>query len=42
MRLTHRGIQVVCESPDLRIEYPATAFAADPRVAGFDWTRVMG
>ena len=37
LRLTPRGVQAVCEFPRLAIEFERTAFAADPRIAG--WRR---
>ena len=39
IRLSASGIQAICEFPDIRIGFDRTAFAADPRIAAFDWDR---
>jgi hypothetical protein len=41
IRVTRRGVQAVCESPRLAIEFEPTVFAADPRLAGFSWERAI-
>jgi hypothetical protein len=41
MRVTSRGVQAVCESPRLAIQFEPTVFAADPRLAGFSWERAI-
>lgn len=33
------GVRAVCEFPEQRLEFGVTAFAADPRIATFDWQR---
>jgi RES domain len=39
IRLSASGIQAICEFPDIRIGFDRAAFAADPRIAAFDWDR---
>jgi hypothetical protein len=39
LRLGPLGAQALCEFPELRQEFPADAFAADPRIAAMRWTR---
>lgn len=39
IRLGSSGIQAICEFPDIRIGFGRETFAADPRLAGFDWNR---
>ncbi len=33
------GARAVCEFPDARLEFPRSAFAADPRIANLRWER---
>jgi hypothetical protein len=42
IRLSPSGIQAICEFPDMRIGFDRDAFAADPRIASFDWNRMHG
>src|SRR4029079_16399665 len=37
LNLKAPGARVVCEHPDLRLEFTRDAFAADPRVATLRW-----
>jgi len=39
IRLSRSGVQALCEFPETRVEFARDAFAADPRVAGFNWDR---
>jgi hypothetical protein len=39
IRLSASGIQAICEFPDMRIGFDRNAFAADPRIAAFEWDR---
>ncbi|MGD0640375.1 MAG: RES family NAD+ phosphorylase [Roseiarcus sp.] len=39
MRLGPTGVQALCEFPLARLEFDRKAFAADPRIAEFDWRR---
>jgi hypothetical protein len=39
IRLSASGVQAICECPDMRIGFDRNAFAADPRIAAFDWDR---
>jgi len=39
LRLGTSGAQALCEFPEKRVEFPPTAFAADPRVASLKWER---
>lgn len=39
IRLSPSGVQAICEFPETRISFDRTAFAADPRLAAFDWDR---
>jgi hypothetical protein len=41
IRVTQRGVQAVCESPRLAIQFEPMAFAADPRLAAFSWERAV-
>ena len=39
MRLSPSGVQALCESPRIRIEFAPATFTADPRVRDFSWSR---
>jgi len=39
LRMSSKGIQALCEFPDVRVEFSRDAFANDPRVANIDWER---
>ncbi len=39
IRLGPAGVQAICEFPDVRLGFGRDAFAADPRLARFDWDR---
>jgi hypothetical protein len=39
IRLSRSGVQAICEFPERRIGFDRAAFAADPRIAAFDWER---
>ncbi|MGU3495613.1 RES family NAD+ phosphorylase [Xanthobacteraceae bacterium A53D] len=39
VRLSPSGVQAVCDFPDRRLDFPPATFAADPRIAAFDWRR---
>jgi len=39
IRLSASGIQAICEFPDMRIGFDRGTFAADPRIAAFNWDR---
>lgn len=39
LRLSESGVQAVCEAPRQRLEFDRAVFAADPRIASFDWRR---
>jgi hypothetical protein len=39
MHLSDAGVQAICEAPKSGIAFDRTAFAADPRIAGFKWRR---
>lgn len=39
IRLSASGIQAICEFPEMRIGFDRNAFAADPRIAEFNWDR---
>jgi hypothetical protein len=39
MRLTHLGVQALCESPKLAIQFAPETMAADARTATFAWER---
>ncbi len=41
MRVTWSGVQALCESPRIRLEFEPTTFAADARVAAFSWDRAI-
>jgi hypothetical protein len=39
LRLSRSGVQALCEFPRQALEFPPGAFAADPRIAEFNWER---
>lgn len=39
MRLSHSGVQALCEYPRQAVEFSRDTFAADPRIAGLNWDR---
>ena len=39
MRLSASGVQAICEFPRNALEFGTEAFAADPRIANFNWIR---
>ena len=39
LRFTAAGVQALSAFPDTRLEFPPTAFAADPRIAAMAWQR---
>jgi hypothetical protein len=39
LNLNAHGARVVCEYPELRLEFTREAFTADPRIAGLGWER---
>jgi len=39
VNLNAHGARVVCEFPEVRLEFDRNAFAADPRIAGLRWER---
>ena len=39
LHLTSRGARALCEDPERRLEFDRRFFAADPRIAAFDWNR---
>src|SRR5262245_9546236 len=39
VNLNAHGARVVCEFPEVRLEFDREAFAADPRIAGLRWER---
>lgn len=39
IRLSHAGVQALCEFPRQAIEFPREAFVADPRIAALNWNR---
>jgi RES domain-containing protein len=39
MRLSPAGVQAMCDFPRSSLEFARDTFAADPRIAGFDWLR---
>jgi hypothetical protein len=39
IRLGPSGVQAICDHPEERIGFDRQAFAADPRIAAFDWDR---
>lgn len=39
IRLSHSGVQALCEFPRQAVEFPRDAFAADPRIATLNWNR---
>lgn len=39
IRLSHSGVQALCEFPRQRVEFSPGAFAVDPRIAALNWDR---
>ena len=39
LSLNAHGARAVCDFPEVRLEFPREAFAADPRIAALDWER---
>jgi hypothetical protein len=39
LNLNAHGARAVCEFPEVRLEFPREAFAADPRIAALSWER---
>jgi hypothetical protein len=39
LHLDRGGVRALCAFPEQRLEFGATAFAADPRIASLDWRR---
>ncbi len=39
LRFSAAGVQALCEFPELQLELPPSAFAADPRIAAMPWER---
>lgn len=39
LNLNAHGARAVCEFPDVRLEFPREAFAADPRIVALSWER---
>lgn len=41
MRITPLGVQALCESPRIRLQFEPATFSTDPRIAVFSWERAL-
>ena len=39
LRISRSGVQAICQFPNIRIGFDRSTFAADPRLAAFNWDR---